>query len=170
MMYFVYKPRPEGRTVHHEFITKTPYRDEAIAIAKAEKSSVVYDDSFNRREIFRSEVSEQALEARRETSVNNFDFKNWLEYGQPTVRQQAQRGASRGSVKSRVQDAVRQAANQPSVSAVDAAQKELDQAQQDPDATVSDIVDIGTMSDKLKVVDAQRSGRMKKKMKKRMRR
>jgi hypothetical protein len=96
--------------------------------------------------------------------MSKLDFRNWLEYGQ------VQQGATRGSVKSRVQDAVRQAANQPSVSAVDAAQKELDQAQQDPDATVSDIVDIGTMSDKLKVVDAQRSGRMKKKMKKRMRR
>ena len=97
------------------------------------------------------------------------NFRNWLEqYGQPSVKQQAQAQGMKGSVKSRVQDAVRQAANQPSVSAVDAARRELGKAQQDPDATVSDIVDIATTSDKLKFVDAQRSGRMKKKMKKRM--
>jgi len=97
------------------------------------------------------------------SDINTIDFKNWLEQ-------------LREPVKSKIKTAVMQASNQPGTSSREAAKKVLHQSQQDaaadPHASVSDLVDIATVSDKLKasspkglnISRSQDRMRMKKKM------
>ena len=80
--------------------------------------------------------------------MNALNFKTWIEEMAPT-------GPNK-DVRSRVKMAVQQASNQPGISSKEVAKKELDKAQQDvaadPEASIADVVDIATASDKIKGV------------------